>query len=248
MFEFAYPALTVLLGYVVLGITGFGSALVIVPLLSWQWPLTEVVALALLLDVPASLLQAGLNFKNVARSELQRLLPGVLAGALLGLWLSGVLAPQWPLLALGLYISAVGAMTLRPRVAPQTVAAAAWSPVAGLLIGLIGLIEMLFGTAGPVVAVWLSRRLSHIAALRATIPLVIAVAACTVLLAMGLSGRLSHAVLWQRWAVLLCVALLGVVIGHRLTRRLTPERVKKIIGFLLVLSGISLALHSIFKR
>lgn len=245
MSEFAYPALTVLLGYVVLGITGFGSALVIVPLLSWQWPLTEVVALALLLDVPASLLQAGLNFKNVARSELQRLLPGVLAGALLGLWLSGVLAPQWPLLALGLYISAVGAMTLRPRVTQQPIAAAAWSPWAGLLIGLI---EMLFGTAGPVVAVWLSRRLSHIAALRATIPLVIAVAACTVLLAMGLSGRLSHAVLWQRWAVLLCVALLGVAIGHRLTRRLTPERVKKIIGFLLVFSGISLALHSIFKR
>ena len=33
----------VLLGYTVLGLTGFGSALVIVPLLAWQWPLPEVV-------------------------------------------------------------------------------------------------------------------------------------------------------------------------------------------------------------
>ena len=39
MVELAYPAFVVLLGYVVLGITGFGSALVIVPLLAWRWPL-----------------------------------------------------------------------------------------------------------------------------------------------------------------------------------------------------------------
>ena len=42
MQEMLYPAAVVLLGYVVLGITGFGSALVIVPLLAWRWPLTEV--------------------------------------------------------------------------------------------------------------------------------------------------------------------------------------------------------------
>lgn len=244
MLELAYPALTVLLGYVALGITGFGSALIIVPLLSWQWPLTEVVALALLLDVPASLLQAGLNFQNVARAELRRLLPGVLAGAVLGLWLSSALAPQWPLLALGLYITAVGVMTLRPRNTSQPITASAWSPLVGLAIGVI---EMLFGTAGPVVAAWLNRRLPHVPALRATIPLVIAVAACTVLIAMGAAGSLSHTVLWERWAILLGVALAGVVVGHRLTRWLTPHIVKKIISALLVGSGITLTMHSIFK-
>ena len=36
MQEMLYPAAVVLLGYVVLGITGFGSALVIVPLLAWR--------------------------------------------------------------------------------------------------------------------------------------------------------------------------------------------------------------------
>ncbi|MEG0052037.1 MAG: hypothetical protein RR715_02105 [Comamonas sp.] len=51
-----YSAAVVLAGYVVLGITGFGSALVIVPLRASHWPLPEVVALTLLLDVPASLL------------------------------------------------------------------------------------------------------------------------------------------------------------------------------------------------
>ena len=114
--DLVYPVCVVLLGYVVLGITGFGSALVIVPLLAWHWPLPEVVALTLLMDVPASLLHGGLNLRQVNFAELRRLLPGMAVGALVGLWLSSVLAASWPLLVLGLYVVMVGAQTL--RVAP----------------------------------------------------------------------------------------------------------------------------------
>lgn len=49
--DLTWAALVVFGGYVVLGLTGFGSALVIVPLLTWQWPLSHVVALTLLLDL-----------------------------------------------------------------------------------------------------------------------------------------------------------------------------------------------------
>ncbi|HQQ70689.1 MAG TPA: sulfite exporter TauE/SafE family protein, partial [Alicycliphilus sp.] len=113
MQDMLYPAAVVLLGYTVLGITGFGSALVIVPLLAWRWPLAEVVPLVLLLDLPASLLLGGLNLRHVNLAELRRLLPGMVAGALAGLWLSGQLPGRWPLLALGLYVAAVGARALR---------------------------------------------------------------------------------------------------------------------------------------
>ncbi|MCE7075928.1 TSUP family transporter, partial [Bordetella bronchiseptica] len=82
MIDLLFPACAVLLGYVVLGITGFGSALVVVPLLAWRWPLPEVVALTLLLDVMASLLLGGLNLRQVDFAELRRLLPGMVAGAL----------------------------------------------------------------------------------------------------------------------------------------------------------------------
>lgn len=242
MNELLYPMLTVLLGYIVLGITGFGSALIIVPLLSWKWPLAEVVALALLLDVPASLLHAGLNFKHLAVSELRRLLPGVLAGALLGLWLSHALQPRWPLLALGLYVVAVGLGNLRRHRQERPAPANAWSWVAGMLIGVI---EMLFGTAGPVIVAWLNRRVSDVQALRATTPLLIAISACTVLATMGFSGRLSHALLWQRWAVLIGIALIGVAIGQRLSRQIAAPTLKKVISALLVVSGIALACHAL---
>ena len=37
-----YPALVVALAYLVLGLTGFASSLIAVPLLAWRWPLAEV--------------------------------------------------------------------------------------------------------------------------------------------------------------------------------------------------------------
>lgn len=67
----------VLAAYLVLGITGFGSALILVPLLARQWPLADVVALAILLDIPASMLHGGLNLPQVRWRELLRMLPGL---------------------------------------------------------------------------------------------------------------------------------------------------------------------------
>lgn len=73
--ELAWAASVVFGGYVVLGLTGFGSALVIVPLLSWHWPLPHVVALALLLDLPACLLHGALNLKQVRWAEIRQCCP-----------------------------------------------------------------------------------------------------------------------------------------------------------------------------
>ena len=72
MQEWLYPIGVVLLGYTVLGLTGFGSALVVVPLLAWKWPLPAVVALTLLMDVPASAFHSGLNWRQVQWRELRR--------------------------------------------------------------------------------------------------------------------------------------------------------------------------------
>ncbi|MBM3397871.1 MAG: sulfite exporter TauE/SafE family protein, partial [Betaproteobacteria bacterium] len=98
MAEIWIPVFVVLLGYVVLGLTGFGSALVVVPLLAWQWPLPEVVALTLLLDVPASAFHSGLNWRWVKWAELRRLLPGMVLGTLVGLWLVQHMDSRWPLM------------------------------------------------------------------------------------------------------------------------------------------------------
>jgi uncharacterized protein len=232
----------VLLGYTVLGLTGFGSALVIVPLLAWNWPLPEVVALTLLMDVPASALHSGLNWRQVQWRELRRLLPGLAVGTLMGLWLMPHLQSRWPLLVLGLYVAAVGLNALRPRTGATGQSAPVWAYPVG---GAIGLVEMLFGTAGPLVVAWLSRRVQDAGHMRASTPMIITVAATTVLGGMAWDGRLSSDVLWQRWAVLIGVALLGVWLGHRVAHKVPVARLRQIICALLVISGLMLALGAL---
>lgn len=232
MHEFV-PLAVVLIGYTVLGLTGFGSALVIVPLLAWQWPLPEVVALALVLDLPASLMHSGLNWRQVQWTELRKLLPGMVLGTLMGLWLTHHLQTRWPLLALGVYVAVVGLRALRAGQTHQPVNVR-W----GVLYGTgIGVVEMLFGTAGPVVVAWLTRRLPDPHQVRASIPMVMAVAVLTVLTGIAFDGRLSQPVLWQRWGLLIVPALLGVWFGHRLAHRVPVARLRQIICALLVVSG-----------
>jgi uncharacterized membrane protein YfcA len=232
----------VLLGYTVLGLTGFGSALVIVPLLAWNWPLPEVVALTLLMDVPASAFHSGLNWRQVQWRELRRLLPGLVLGTLVGLWLMQYMQARWPLLVLGLYVASVGLNALRPKVAATVPAAPVWAYPVGMAMGLV---EMLFGTAGPLVVAWLSRRLGDVQQMRASIPMIITVAASTVLAAMAWDGRLSSGLLWQRWTVLMGVALGGVWMGHRVAHRVPVARLRQIICGLLVVSGLMLALGAL---
>jgi uncharacterized membrane protein YfcA len=71
--------------------------------------------------------------------------------------------------------------------------------------------------------------------------MVISVAASTVLVGMAWDGRLASEVLWQRWMVLMGVALAGVWLGHRLAHRVPVARLRQIICALLVVSGLMLA-------
>ncbi len=242
MQEWLGPMGVVLLGYSVLGLTGFGSALVIVPLLAWQWPLPEVVALTLLMDVPASAFHSGLNWRQVQWRELGRLVPGLVVGILAGLWLLPHLQARWPLLLLGLYVAGVGVNALRPAAQHTGLPAPIWAYPVGTAIGLV---EMLFGTAGPLVVAWLSRRVADVQHMRASTPMIITVAASTVLAGMGWEGRLSSDLLWQRWLVLIGVALIGVWLGHRVAHRVPVARLRQIICALLVVSGLMLALRAL---
>ncbi|MDO8903626.1 sulfite exporter TauE/SafE family protein [Hydrogenophaga sp.] len=236
----AYAAAVVLLGYLVLGVTGFGSALVIVPLLALRWPLTQVVPLVLLMDVVASGLMGRLNLRQVAWPELRSLVPGMVLGCGLGLFLSRHLTSPWPLLFLGGYVVWVGWRTLGgppPDTSPR--------PSLGGLYGLgVGVVQMSFGTAGPLVLAWLARRGVRPDAMRASTPVAMLGVALLVLIGMGWQGRLSDALLWQRLLVLLPLGLFAVVIGHRVAARLPKQRLRAAMALLLVASGLLLMVNA----
>lgn len=235
--DLAWPAMVVFVGYVMLGLTGFGSALVIVPLLAWQWPLTYVVALTLLLDLPACVLHGVLNLKHVQWREIWRMFPGLALGSGVGLWLVQILEPRWPLLMLGLYVLAIG---LRQMGNPNSPPRKLPSQVSVFAGGVAGLVEMMFGAAGPVLMTWLGWRLFDVMQLRATASALIACSAVIVLGGMALAENLSEGALWHHWFWLIGAALLGTAVGDRMARSVPRVWLTRTMALLLVISGASL--------
>lgn len=237
-----YPALVVLLGYWVFGLTGFGSALVIIPLLSWQWPLSAIVPTVLLLDIPASIAHTGMNLKHVRWSAVPKVMPF----AILGAWLGSMVHPwgdsAWALSVLGLYICWVAVRGLRGPTrrfeSPSTMV----NSMAGILMGLI---ETLFGTAGPVVMAWLTRQERKIEDVRATAPLLILITVCIALVSNGLSGRSDMDQVFAKTFWLAPMALVGGWMGHKFNSHINPMAASKIIYAVLLTSGMGLLARSI---
>tara|TARA_R110000850_G_scaffold168543_1_gene293554 strand:+ start:73545 stop:74282 length:738 start_codon:yes stop_codon:yes gene_type:complete len=238
--DFVLPSLVVCAGYLVLGVTGFGSALIIVPLLANYWPLTEVVVLAILLDIPASILHSGLNLKQVQWRELKRLLPGMIVGALIGLWLLGSLDKRWPLFFLGIYVVVVGARALMPRKQPSSIPSSGWVHFAG---GMVGVVEVMFATAGPIVVAWLQRRLGAVWEVRATVPVVMVLAGSIAVVVLLGNNQVEPDIIWPRWLWAIPIALLSVLMGNKVAGKIPPRVMGGIVASLLMISGVSLIQH-----
>lgn len=187
--EVSYFAMAVvLLGFFVLGTAGFGSALIMVPLLAWDWPIAFVVPLVLLIDVPAAVLHTGLNFRQVLWRELPALLPSVIVGALAGIALIQCTVGDGLMLVLGLYVIYIGWQGLKGAATAIRFAAVSSHPYGFAM----GLVETLFGTAGPVVMSWLSQRVSDPFVIRATMPMTIIGLSSIALGMVGVAGGLEQ--------------------------------------------------------
>lgn len=240
-----FAAATVFLGYLVFGLTGFGSALVIIPLLSWEWRLSAIVPLVLLLDIVASVVHTGFNLRSVQWKEVPVVVPFAMAGA----WIGTMLHP-WsdsPFVAalLGAYVSWIAIQSHRNKRVARVPSGMLGTACAG---GLMGLVETLLGTAGPVVMAWLTGRVRDPAELRATAPLVILIVVCIALIGNGFSGHMSDPGLIPRLIALAPVALAGVWAGHRINALIPATTALPLIQATLMLSGLALVVRGMAGR
>ncbi len=236
-----YSVAVIFAGYFVLGTAGFGSALIIVPLLAWHWPLAFVVPLVLLIDVPAAVLHTGLNFKQVMWRELPPLLPSVLVGVLAGIGLIRWTQGEWLLLILGGYVIFIGWKGLSGAATAVRVSSSGLH-FAGFAMGLV---ETMFGTAGPVVMSWLSQRVADPFLIRATMPMTIIGLSSIALGMVGATGGLAEVSLWTVLASLMPFALLGVGLGHWVSKRISAAVLRPFIYGFLCLSGFVLCARAL---
>ncbi len=234
-------ALIITLGYTVYGLTGFGAAIVAIPLLAQFFPLRFAVPMMLVFDLCAGLLLGLKNRQHLSRAELWRLLPILSVGMLAGVTLLVQVHERWLLLLLGAFIVAYAVWSLARRAAPAPVSAR-WAWPAGLLGGAL---TALYGTGGPIYTIYLARRLPDKTVLRATLGVLIF---CTALIRLALftgSGFYRQAGLLPLAFALVPFALAGYLAGSRLHAWMPTQRAVQAVWLLLIVGGASLFLRAL---
>jgi uncharacterized membrane protein YfcA len=232
---YALMAVTVAASYLIFAITGFGAALVTVPVLSHLLPLPFVLPLAVLLDVSASLVM-GVRFQRDAdRHELRWMVPFSLAGALLGVNLLVTLPREAALTGLGICAIAYGVYSLRHGAGLRRVSFA-WAPASGFVGGTMG---TFFGIGAPPYAMYLSRRIEDKAVMRATLSTMVLFSTGIRAIVFAFAGL----ILLDRivaFALLFPFVLAGLWAGNRVHMRMSREKVLAAISILLIANGTSL--------
>jgi len=232
---FAFAALT--LAYIVRGITGFGSALIAVPLLAFILPLNVIVPLIVLLDFIAAA-SHGLRHRQAVRwSLIFPLLPFTLLGVGSALLLLKSVDMSLLRQGLGLFIIAYAGYSLfAPTLHGQH--SRYWAIPAGSLGGLIG---ALFGTGGPFYVIYLQLQGVNKATFRATIASIFLIDGGLRLTGFVSAGFYSFDTLILILAAL-PIMLVALFIGGHIHTRLAPEIFQRGIGLLLIGSGLGLLL------
>jgi len=224
--------------YFIRGITGFGSALIAVPLLALSQPLQFAVPLILALDFTASLILGGTNNKKANWKEIKLLLPFGMLGACLGAYALVTLPTTPVLLTLGAFTMFFGLRNIY-GLQPTGQLSRAWAVPAGLGGGAAG---ALFGAGSPPYIMYLTRRLLDKGAVRATFSWLIAVDGGFRLGLFLFAGLLFDPKLQIAYGLGLVPMAIGLYTGNKVHLDITSAGMLRVVGTLLVLSGAMLFL------
>jgi len=231
--------LIVFVAYVVFGISGFGSTLIAVPLLAHILPLKFVVPFFVILDCIGAL-NMGLRLRaEVMRAELLLLLPFMALGVIAGVYLLVQVSPELLLGGLGLFVLFFGVSYVVKRGRGFPLPRWAAAPIGSFG----GATSAVFGIGGPIYVFFLSGRGGGPEQIRATMPMIFMFTTVARILLFIVAGLYSPATLLAALALLPVMAL-GVWTGHHLHLNLSRDTVIRVMGGLLVFSGISLLLRA----
>jgi uncharacterized protein len=232
--QLGYMALVIFIAYFVRGISGFGSALVAVPLLAQVMPVTVVVPTIVLLDYTASMSHGIHHFKHIQWRDLIPMLPFTLTGILIALFLLKQLHPGLLTDALGIFIILYAIYSLLPL--PPLHGSRVWAAPLGLLTGLVGTV---FGTGGPFTVIYLRLRDLGKTAFRGTVATFFAIDGGLRLAGFTASGFYSEENLLLA-LMGLPIVVIALYLGGHVHTNLSQTSLVRIVAFILIGSGSAL--------
>jgi uncharacterized protein len=232
-------ALIMLVTYVVFGMTGFGSALVAVPLMAHFVPIQFVIPTIVLLDCLASL-TLGLRLRGeFNKPDTLALAPFVAVGMVIG----GVLLARTPagviLPFLAVFVTGYGLFYMFRHESVFRIPRWTAAPI-GLFAGTM---SSLFGMAGPIYVMYLVGRGATPEQVRATMPVIFIFTTIGRIAVFVTLSLLTTDTLFTA-ALLVPAMAAGLWLGNRWHARISRAQAVRVIGALLTLSGLSLLLKA----
>ncbi len=228
-------------GALIFGLTGFGSALITIPLASHFVPLPFALALFALADL-VSAFGVGLeNPRNAVRGEWSRLVPMILAGTAVGVTALVNLPRAAGMLLLGVFVLSFALYSLVRRPGSRVISAH-WAWLAGFAGGIT---SSLFGAGGPPYAIYLSQRGLTKEQLRATLGFATMTSISLRVLAFFVTGLLLDPRVWIAAAVAVPGAFAGIMVSRRVFRLISRDTLLRAVTVMLLASGASLIVRAL---
>jgi uncharacterized membrane protein YfcA len=241
MAEFAAFAGIAFVGALIFGMTGFGAALVTIPLATHLVPLPFALALFAISDIACALAVGLENPKNAVPSEWKRLVPMIIVGTGLGVTVLVNLPRREAMLLLGLFVLAFALYSLVRRDSARRISAN-WAWLAGFAGGITSTV---FGAGGPPYAIYLSQRGLSKEQFRATMGLAALTSISLRLVAFLLTGLLLDPQVWLYALVVVPAAVAGVLVARKVYMRISRDALLRAVAVMLLASGGSLLFRAL---
>jgi len=228
-------------GALIFGLTGFGAALVTIPLAIHLVPLPFALALFALADLVGAIRVGLENPRNAVPSEWKRLVPMILAGTALGATALVNLPRSLGMLLLGTFVLSFALYSLVRRTSARVISPR-WAWLAGFAGGIT---STLFGAGGPPYVIYLSQRGLTKEQFRATLGFATLTSISLRVIAFLLTGLLLDPQVWIAAAVAVPAAFAGIAVSRRLFLRISRDTLLRVVTVMLLASGISLIVRAL---
>ena len=233
-------SLIIFVAFFIRSLTGFGSALISIPLLALIFDLKFAVPLEALFEVGISILLMSKIYRDISKTTLIPLIMGTIIGSLLGAYIlysfANVLLKR--MLGVGIILFALSVL-LNETINSNNPVSSGWGLLAGAIGGIFG---GLFGTSGPPFVMYLTYKLNQKEVLRASLIGLFAIDYSWRVAVYATAGLLTVEIF--NLALMLTPAfVLGTIIGHQIHFKINETRFRQIVAVILIISGILLLIR-----
>jgi len=232
--------LVLVAGYLVFGLSGFGSTIISIPILAHFLPISYLVPCLALIDCVSATFIGQTNREHIAKEEMKWLIPVTIVGFVIGATILVKVPDIYLRVALGVFAVAVGIHGIVNPVIVNRVSR--WWVVPTGLFG--GAMSTTFGTGGPIYATYLVARLPDKDQIRATMSTLIAFSAIVRAITYVVTGLITLSLLVGA-LIAAPFAFLGLRLGSRIHVRMSQRQMRRLIGCLLIVTGSGLLIRSL---